>query len=109
MEINIVVWLLLGFASYRITRFLVIDTLIENVRNRFHTFLANRRGRLKIIPHKFLDGISCTWCLGFWVSLVVYSLYLWNCPVDFDQVDWLNVFAVAGVQGILHALEPDND
>lgn len=104
--INLLVLLVLGIAAYRITRFLVIDTLFEGSRNKFHTWLANKQG---MIYDKILDLTSCTWCLGFWVSLVLYSFYLWECPIDFNRLEWISTFAIAGVQGMLHALEPGDD
>lgn len=109
MEFNLFVWLILGFASYRLTRFLVIDTLLDGIRSKFHVFLVNRTKKLRFFAVKLYELTSCTWCLGFWVSLLAYSLYLWHSPLDFNQVDWVNVFAVTGVQGLLHAFEPDNE
>lgn len=109
MTVNILALVVLAFASYRITRFLAIDSLIENIRARFHTFLFNLNGKLSIIPHKLLDLISCTWCLGFWVSFALYTLFLWSNPLDFSRIDIINIFAIAGGQGLLHAFEPDDE
>lgn len=109
MEITVnllLTYLVLAWASYRATRFVVIDTLIENVRGRVQTFLFNREGKTKVVWHKLLDLISCTWCAGFWVSLTVYSLWFWTNPIDFTRFDVIIILAIAGVQGILHALEP---
>jgi hypothetical protein len=109
MEItNVLALVVLAFASYRVTRFLVIDSLIENIRARFQTFLFNKDGKLKLIWHKLLDLISCTWCTGFWVSLVLYSVFVWTSPHEFTRVDWISAFAVAGLQGLLHSWEPDD-
>lgn len=106
--INLAALIVLGFASYRLTRVFVIDSILDGFRTKFHTFLANRQGKLAFFAHKLLELISCTWCFGFWISLLVYSVVLGGYPWDFNRVDWVNVFAVAGVQGLLHAYEPDN-
>lgn len=109
MEINLLILAVLGFASYRLTRFFVIDTLIDGLRRKFHVFLVNRTGKLRFFWIKLFELTSCTWCLGFWVSLSLYSLYVWQSPLEFNQVGWINVFAVAGVQGLLHSFEPDSE
>lgn len=107
--IFLVSWPILSFASYRITRFIAIDSLLEPSRGRFHVFLANKTGKLAFLWHKLLDLISCTFCIGFYVSLVLYSLYFWECPIDFNQVDWIHVFAVAGLQALLHTWEVSDE
>lgn len=106
---DFVIWFILGFAAYRITRLLVIDTIFELSRAKFYSFLANRQGKLSFIWQKTLYLTSCTWCLGFWVCLALYSVYVWGNPTDFSRLDWINVFAVSGVQGLLHAFEPSEE
>jgi hypothetical protein len=110
MIIKIVPLLVLALAAYRITRFLVIDTMLEGSRTRFYSFLTNRsdkNGPLHLIWYKLFELFSCTWCLGFWVSVILYTIYAWNQP-DFTKFDIINVFAIAGIQGMVHALEPDD-
>lgn len=99
----------LALAAYRITRFLVIDSLIEGLRAKFYVFLSNRQGKLRAIWQKLLELSSCTWCCGAWVSLALYSVYLWTSPLDFGRMDWISVFAIAGIQGLLHAFEPGDE
>lgn len=110
MLLNIVTLLVLGFAAYRITRFLVIDTFFEGLRAKLYTFLTNRvqkQGKLKLLWLKAYELSSCTWCAGFWVSVAVYTAYVWVGPQYFSRLDVLNIFAIAGIQGLLHAFEPD--
>lgn len=112
MIINIVPLIVLAFASYRITRFLVIDSLLDGSRNKFHLFLVNRarkEGRLHVMWDKIYDLTSCSWCAGFWITLAIYTVYVWNEPWDFSRFDVINIFAIAGIQGILHALEPGDE
>lgn len=102
----------IGWAGYRLTRFLVIDTLISGIRNKFHSFVVNqaqKNGKLKKVWEKLYDLTSCTWCTGFWVSFALYWAWFWKSPADWNQYDIIAVFAIAGVQGILHAIEPDNE
>src|SRR6202008_3284018 len=53
--------IVLGLAAYRVTRFLVIDTLLEPARSNFHSMLERRNG---ILWAKVYDLVSCTWCVG---------------------------------------------
>lgn len=96
--------LILGLVSYRITRFLVVDSLLEPGRTKFHTALEAKRG---LFWAKLYDLVSCTWCVGVYVSMLVYAVYLWNLFIDWTRLDWLSAIAVAGVQGLLHAFEPE--
>lgn len=95
--ITLTVLLLLALGAYRITRFIVIDTLFEGTRNKTFLFLEKKNN---IVADKVLDLIGCTWCTGVWVSAVVYYIYA-------QEFHFLNVIAIAGLQGLLHALEPD--
>lgn len=107
----ILLGLWLGIASFRVTRFLVIDTLFQGLRNKFHSFLINqsqKEGKFSLVWSKLYDLTSCTWCAGVYVSLGLYSLWMWTCPLDFGRMDWINVAAIAGIQGFLHSIEPDD-
>lgn len=108
--ITIVPLIVLALASFRITRFLVIDTLIDGIRNKFHAFLINKsqkNGKLHLFWEKIYDLTSCTFCAGFWVSASLYWLYIWNSPVNWSRLDIINIFAIAAIQSMIHVLEPD--
>lgn len=110
--IEIVPLIVLAIASFRITRFLIIDTMLSGSRNKVHSVFINkaqRNGKLHVLWEKLYDLTSCTWCIGFWVSLVVYWLFTWDSPADWNQLDLFNVFAMAGIQGMLHAIEPGDE
>ena len=97
----------LAFAAYRITRALIFDTWIEGIRQRWYNFLLGGK-HLKLIREKALELTSCTFCTGFWVSIAVLAVYLGSWPWDFTAKEWLSGFAVAGLQALLHTLEPDD-
>lgn len=99
-------------AAYRITRFFVKDSLIgfgpdsgSKVSSRLDKWAYNDDGTDRsFLRGKVGDLLTCTWCLGFWVSLIVYvvaavSLGEWaSQPLAFHGVA---IFAVAGGQGFL--------
>ena len=108
MELNLFKFFILALASYRITRFLVIDSLIAGFRQRLYVRLANSStngNRLKkFLASKILEGISCTWCLGVWISGGVYWLY-----TEYGLTWYLILAGLAGLQGYFHAFEPGDD
>lgn len=104
MELNLVTFVILAAAAYRLTRLVVIDDISAPVRNAWTSFLADHPTK---ITGWFLDLFTCTWCAGVWVSTAVYAVYLGNSPHTFTRVEWLTAAAIAGVQGLLHAFEPD--
>lgn len=100
--------IVIGIAAYRITRLALFDTIIEQSRARYYTFVANRKWFPRI-REKILDLTSCSWCLGFWVSLALYSLVQKDFPWNLGIKGWILTFAIAGVQGPLHAHEPGDE
>lgn len=118
-----VLLLVLGVAAYRITRFLIEDSLIGmgmgqelqggkfvNVPNspmaaRLDGFAYNPDGSDRNwFRGRVGDLLSCSWCLGAWVSFSAYALWTWTLPwqegVEFQKW-WIYAFAVAGVQGFI--------
>lgn len=90
-------WVVLVFASARITRLVVTDTVTQDVR----AWLL-RRSRTQ--PWKFAAGLtSCPWCLGAhvsgWLVLVVW-LVGYDLPLP-----WLWWPSVAGGQMIVNGAD----
>lgn len=108
MEINLLLFLILALASYRITRFFVIDSLFAHSRQKLYVALGNasdKGNRFKrFLAHKLLEGLSCTWCLGMWVTGGVYWVF-----VTYGLTWYLIVAGLAGLQGLVHAYEPGDD
>ncbi len=122
--------LILGLAAYRITRFIVSDSLLDGIRNKLISILfapdeltepqLDEEGNYQPpvldepyridIPRfwavtfgKLGELITCRFCIGFWVSLALYLSYQqWGLA-------WpIMAFAVAGVQALLGGWEsPD--
>src|SRR6266498_1367249 len=113
VEINLLTFLILAFASYRATRFLIFDTLIAGTRQRLYTFLSNSSLSglriKKFLASKILEGISCTWCTGIYVTFGIYWLYNWQSPLNWTRFNFITVAAIAGVQGLIHSYEPGDE
>lgn len=104
----------LGLAAYRLTRLIVIDAVFDEIRawviKKLGFKKSRKDGQLYNREHpifeKLIYLITCTWCVGIYVSGFVYWLY---------RQDWwageifLSVAAIAGIQGMIHAVEPSDD
>jgi len=103
-------YLLLVLAAYRITRFFVSDSLIGFAADSGSgTSVAIDRfaydsegGDRSWVRGKIGDLLTCSWCLGFWISAACYLA--WSAGTDElgtapGSVVVLSIFAVAGGQG----------
>lgn len=87
----------LGPASFRVTRFIVADSLIEGTRERFLTWLLAPK-KLPLWRDKLAELFTCYWCVGVWVSFGAVLLAWGVWPWQLGRAGWLAVGAVAGVQ-----------
>lgn len=120
--------LVLGWASFRITRFFVSDSLlgmgthdaVENgqvvqetnspLAGVVYRWAYNEDGTNKgPVRGRIGDLVGCSWCFGAWVSFAAWGLWTWSLPwqpaVQFQQW-WICAIAVAGVQAYLNS-RPD--
>ena len=107
--IDLTAFVLLAFAAYRVTRLIVIDAVFDEVRDwgfKKLDFKKQKDGtyvsRNGIVSQKLSYLLQCTWCTGVWVSTAMY--WVWR-----GEFDLLPILAIAGAQGMLHALEPSDD
>ncbi|ELK45182.1 DUF1360 domain-containing protein [Halobacillus sp. ACCC02827] len=96
-------FLLIGLASFRLTRLLVADYIFEWLRKPFMEtkIVKNEEGIEEewIEPKGFIgEGLSCQWCVGVWSSLLMLLFYM-IVPYG-EWLIWL--LAVAGIQSMLY-------
>jgi len=110
MQIEPLAFLIVCLASFRITRFLVRDSLMG--------FAPESGSRLSVRVDRFgyhddgtgrswwreyaADLITCVWCLGAYVSLGTTCAWLQVWPQDLGIEGWVVAWAVAGAQGYLN-------
>jgi hypothetical protein len=81
-----------ALASYRLTRLLVSDGIIDRPRGALMERLRRRE------RHKLVELIECPWCTGFWVALgVVAARRL--APSVWDPI--ARVFAYSAAAGFV--------
>lgn len=108
---TILMMLVLGLASYRITRFLVTDTLMGMgpdsgswLSTKVDAFAYNPDGSNRSWWRgKIGDLVTCLYCLGWWVSCAVLALWTWSFPwTSNDPQQWiLLAFAISGIQAFI--------
>ncbi|MFZ0370516.1 MAG: DUF1360 domain-containing protein [Halobacillus sp.] len=95
--------LLLGLASFRLTRLIVDDFIMEWLRKPFfHTKVVEVKSGEKEeweIPNGWIgEGLSCQWCVGVWSALINFLLYYY-IPFGYFLV---LILAIAGLQSIFY-------
>ena len=109
--VSLSVLVLLALASYRLTRLIVIDAIFDEVREWFFTKLDFKKLKgsdntfvnRNLLAQKLSYLLQCTWCTGVWVSAFVY--WLWTQGYTLP----IYILAIAGGQGMIHAVEPSDD
>jgi hypothetical protein len=101
-------FILLIFASFRLTRLIVYDTITEFLRRPFHKTIEETLPdgstetfiEIKGTGIRYWIGelLSCHWCTGFWCTILIYLSYLlW--PTYANPV--ITILAIAGCASIL--------
>lgn len=67
--------LVLSMVTYRATRFVILDTLIDEWRDMFHGWLLNGKKTVPLWREKLHELLACVFCLSIWVGLaLVFTL-----------------------------------
>ena len=111
MDIDFFTFILLGLATFRLTRLLVFDKITAFIRNPFldeieeidengqtDTFLVPKEGMIKGF---FGELLSCYWCTGVWSAIVLCTFYLVYPTL---AIPVLLILAVAAVAAIIETL-----
>ena len=99
----------LGFASSRAVQLVVHDTIGDPLRARLLAWHMNGigPGRSNKLRSFVRDLLSCTYCAGWWLSMITYVVYAtatgWGgTPL---LVHAINAWAVAGIQALLNRID----
>jgi hypothetical protein len=79
----------LSLAVYRITRFVIDDTLIEEPRDWLRKKLVE--GKSTTVRTKILDLMECPYCVSVWVAAGAVLLASWTWTVPEPFWSWLAV------------------
>lgn len=82
-DMNIPDWytlVLLAAAAYRVFRLLSEDTILDGPRAWVLGYRGWKEGRP--LPDSYrtkaAEFVSCPWCLGFYIALLIYLFWLWQ-------------------------------
>ncbi len=103
--------LLLGLASFRLTRLMIYDTITSFLRRPFHEWMEEELSDGTIETYLHIKGkglrrwigelLSCYWCAGIWCTLLIvgghYFLPYWSEPI-------IIILAIAGFAAIIETV-----
>lgn len=87
-------FLILGLATYRITRLFTRDTIFESARNRFWDRFPPESSKLGYL-------LTCEWCLSVWLASVIFI----SAMINTVTVLVVAPFALSAIAGLLTAYE----
>jgi len=87
-------YVILGLATYRLTRLFTRDTILESFRNWVVVQVSPREK-----PSSYL--LTCEWCLSFWFGSLVFVCYMISTVTVLVVVP----FALSAIAGLLTAYE----
>lgn len=105
-EISLQILLVLGLASFRLTRLIVFDTITEFIRSPFMEVVEDEEG-IFLEPkgtglRRWMGKLlSCYWCTGIWVSAGLFALYVW---VPIIGIPLMYVLAIAAIAAIIETI-----
>ncbi|WP_339149697.1 MULTISPECIES: DUF1360 domain-containing protein [unclassified Sutcliffiella] len=104
-------FLLLGLASFRLTRLIVLDKIAAFIRRPFMEEIEEKNDKGEIEEYIVLKGkgirrwigelLSCYWCTGIWVTTGLFLLMMFY-PLAGKPV--LFILAAAGIAGIIESI-----
>lgn len=67
-SIDLVIFIILSLATFRISRLLTVDVIFDDIRNKIWE---------KRPPHTHKIGylFTCTWCMSIWVASLITICY----------------------------------
>jgi hypothetical protein len=93
--LDLLTFVILAFATYRIARFLVLDTLIDGPRDKFHDWLTKPES-LSVWRLKLAELLTCPYCITVWVAAGV--TVFWSLVVD-EWLGWAFLLVWPAVAG----------
>lgn len=103
---DLVLFILLALASYRVTRLVTTDKITEPIFDKIRFGLERRwyakHGPVGSDTHfnsKLAFMLSCPWCLGFWVSGAATLLVSLAYGLDYPILTWFALSTVVGFLG----------
>lgn len=104
-ELELVDYVLITLASWRLTRLFLCDAITKFFREQFWDVKkvgkSNQLEKPKTGPRRMIaDLLDCTWCFGLWATATVTFFYLLSAYMVFPVIllalsavaSWLHIF-----------------
>lgn len=103
-------FILVTLACFRVTRFLVHDSLMGSSLDSgsgwsqtLDRWAYTSRGEPKgFVRDKLAELLTCPYCLGFWISLAGTCIALRTFPWHLGIDGWFTAWAVAGAAAMIY-------
>ena len=99
-------FILATFAAYRLTRLVTTDKITEPIFNRLRWYFERRwydkrglAGSDSEWNSKLAYMLSCSWCLGFWVSGAMSVVLSLVYGLDYLVIMWFAMSTGVGLLG----------
>ncbi|PLT28503.1 DUF1360 domain-containing protein [Peribacillus deserti] len=111
LDVNFWLLLMLGLASFRLTRLLVFDKITHFIREPFFDEITetDEQGNEEVYiipkmqgPRKFIgELLSCFWCTGIWVSVFLLGIHYF---IPFLGDPLILILAVAAIGSLIEVI-----
>lgn len=91
----------LALAGYRLTRLVVLDTILDGPRDWLLRRLATRPHVKAPVRAKLSELLQCVYCVGVWATLAIVAVWHWAPGLR----PGVMVIAVIGAQALLSSWE----
>lgn len=83
--LDLITFVILTAATYRIARFVLLDDLINGTRDKFYVWLAEPE-KLNLVKLKGTELFSCPYCITVWIAAAVVAF--WSLVVHDEWIGW---------------------
>lgn len=86
---------ILSAVTYRVGRFIVLDTLIDGTRDKVYSWLERQAApkepkvRPRLFWVKLLELLGCPWCITIWIAAFATFFTDLNTSVPMPVWTWL--------------------
>lgn len=96
-------FVLLVLAAFRVWKLIADDRILDRPRDWILDRIVRKRGEPK--GFYWSDFLTCPWCAGFWISILIYVSWITFGPGQFNSDELMmavvSVFAISGAVGSL--------
>lgn len=93
---DLLIFVVLSLATYRVARFLVLDSLIDGPREALHAWLTKPES-LSVWRWKVAELMGCPYCVTVWVAAA--NVLFWSLLVADSWVGWAFLLVWPAVAG----------